>query len=78
MKYIMILPWYPGGDSNSHVLRHTHLKRTCIPFQHLGICLCIPPDNYRDLHLGIFYACYSAKAMLFAILSGNNRNKHSS
>lgn len=26
---------YPGGDSNSHVLRHTHLKRTCIPFQHL-------------------------------------------
>lgn len=26
---------YPGGDSNSHVFRHTHLKRTCIPFQHL-------------------------------------------
>ena len=33
---------YPEGDSNSHVFRHTHLKRTCIPFQHLGksqICL---------------------------------------
>lgn len=44
------LAMYPGGDSNSHVLRHTHLKRTCIPFQHLDILF----DNNRNKHLSEF------------------------
>lgn len=37
LALFLALIWYPGGDSNSHTLRHTHLKRTCIPFQHLGL-----------------------------------------
>ena len=37
LALFLALILYPGGDSNSHALRHTHLKRTCIPFQHLGM-----------------------------------------
>ena len=29
--------WCPRGDLNPHTFRHTHLKRTCLPFHHLGI-----------------------------------------
>jgi hypothetical protein len=26
--------WCSGGDLNPHALRHTPLKRTCLPFHH--------------------------------------------
>ena len=29
--------WCPGEDLNLHTFRHTHLKRTCIPFHHPGV-----------------------------------------
>ncbi len=29
--------WCPRWDLNPHTRRHTHLKRTCLPFHHLGI-----------------------------------------
>ncbi len=46
---------YPGGDSNSQALRHTHLKRTCIPFQHLGL-LYFPCDS-RERTLKLVQRC---------------------
>ena len=30
------LDWCPRWDLNPHTLRHTHLKRTCLPFHHPG------------------------------------------
>lgn len=38
--------WCPGGDLNPHTRRHTHLKRTCLPFHHLGI-ICGAPSRVR-------------------------------
>ncbi len=32
-----ISSWCPRWDLNPHTRRHTHLKRTCLPFHHLGI-----------------------------------------
>jgi hypothetical protein len=31
-----IIRWCPRGDLNPHTFRHTHLKRTCLPFHHPG------------------------------------------
>ena len=30
--------WCPRWDLNPHTFRHTHLKRTCLPFHHPGGC----------------------------------------
>lgn len=30
--------WCSGGDLNPHALRHTPLKRTCLPFHHPSNC----------------------------------------
>lgn len=32
--------WCPERDLNPHTLRHTRLRRTCLPFHHLGISVC--------------------------------------
>lgn len=37
--YIKSSLWCPGEDLNLHAFRHTHLKRTCIPFHHPGSSL---------------------------------------
>ena len=33
--------WCERGDSNSHAIGHTHLKRACLPFQHSRISECL-------------------------------------
>ena len=61
--------WCPRGDLNPHTFRHTHLKRTCLPFHHPGritgsiyICTCTPlecrPTSWR-LALGSMALEYS-------------------
>lgn len=35
--FITIIAMCPGRDSNSHVLRHTPLKRTCLPVSPPGL-----------------------------------------
>lgn len=33
---VLIFKWCPRRDLNPYTFRHTHLKRTCLPFHHLG------------------------------------------
>lgn len=37
---LLYLFWCPERDLNPHTLRHTRLRRTCLPFHHLGISVC--------------------------------------
>src|ERR1700730_1181568 len=37
--------WCSGGDLNPHALRHTPLKRTCLPFHHPSVR---PPNLIRN------------------------------
>ena len=39
--------WCPEEDLNLHTLRHTHLKRTCLPFHHLGMQTQFARYTYR-------------------------------
>lgn len=36
MRFLYFL-WCPERDLNPHTLRHTRLRRTCLPFHHLGM-----------------------------------------
>ena len=39
--------WCPRGDLNPHTFRHTHLKRTCLPFHHLGKFSVVHPVGFE-------------------------------
>jgi hypothetical protein len=55
---VLLLRWYPKGDSNSHAFQQPGLSRPCLPFHHRGTW-CTHSDSNRDAFAAVFRTAVS-------------------
>ncbi len=58
--------WCPERGLNPHTLRHTRLRRTCLPFHHLGI-LFVLIKKHQYVHPSRFARGYGSRIFVSLI-----------